>query len=209
MRRVILAAGVMGLVAACGAQRPPPSSADTITLPGAPLASPAPGGPQQWPACGRTPGQAPVKALDGITHTPTCNRIATQWANLPAADRACETDADCVVFTDDARCHATTLTRRAAPRYTPPCGRPDAGPCGGGRVPAAARCSHGCCVLPDGGFGDLVHTYVRARPPPDSDPLLPTGGGSCHCGPNDRCCGGGMPGHWRCVDRKRPCPAVP
>jgi hypothetical protein len=97
-------------------------------------------------ACGRVPGENAEKVRWRHGNNTECDRLETVWANVPQADLACKTDADCTVVTSDGNCINLPISKKAAARKTyqrAPCGNPASGACAGHRnVP---KCHEGCC----------------------------------------------------------------
>ncbi len=124
------------------------SANDTPHPPGAPGSAP----PVAAARCGRLPGEPIVPTKWGFSANlgggNDCDAIATIWANVAHADRACRADADCVAIAGNGHCFEASLNQGAAKqtRYAKtPCGNPMAGPCvNRGLTP---RCNAGCCEM--------------------------------------------------------------
>jgi hypothetical protein len=98
-------------------------------------------------ACGRMPGQkierVPWRFGSGNAE---CDRLETLWANVPQADLACKSDADCTIVSTDGNCINLPLSKKAAAKkeyQKAPCGNPASGACAGRAI--APKCEAGCC----------------------------------------------------------------
>jgi hypothetical protein len=105
--------------------------------------------------CGRLPSepfepQAWGHNIGSAGDVARCDRAATIWANVPHADRVCQSDADCVPIVANGNCFRDALNRSGAakPLYrATPCGNPAAGACAGPRDGWKTRCYRGCCQV--------------------------------------------------------------
>jgi hypothetical protein len=161
--RPLIGLGLL-LVLGLGCTRPasPPAAAARDAAAG-PSATPAvanslPAAPASHPVAGAAPAPAggtcrpPPRALGqdwgipGWTGSGACARGARLWADVPPADRDCQSDADCVLL-EAHTCFQLAVASRAAEKYrsAKPCPNPAAGPCA--RRPMAAACRDGCCGL--------------------------------------------------------------
>lgn len=141
MKRFAAAALVPAcLVVACGSHpsSPPPRSSPPAPAPSSVDAA------LRGQRCGRAEGSPVVRQTWTHGRSDLCDAALTTWFNVPHADRACASDADCVVVAGTCFVDALNRAAKAKAKYGQlPC----ADPAGGACVPwdAAARCSAGCC----------------------------------------------------------------
>lgn len=130
------------LVVACASRPPAPAPATPVPPPSSADAA------LRGQRCGRAEGSPVVRQTWRHGRSNLCDAALTTWSNVPHADRACATDADCVLVAGSCFVDALNRAARAKVKYGQlPCVDPvtpaDAGPC----VPwdADARCRAGCC----------------------------------------------------------------
>ena len=116
--------------------------------------------------CGRRANEPVVPTRSrNMSGNATCDRIATEWANVLHEERACTSDADCTVVTGDGGCQNVAIAKSALKRkalQTAPCGAPGSGACAGA---PAVRCVQGCCALSNGSWGTGEVAYPKPALP--------------------------------------------
>jgi hypothetical protein len=125
-----------------------PSSSATTLAPVPSATAPATATTTATARCGRLPGEPIVKVVSRWGPHPRCDEIATRWANLAHADKACRRDVDCALVGYPAiTCSEDSVTVSASHRpefEEAPCANPAAGPCAAPRFHAV--CRDGCCA---------------------------------------------------------------